>query len=200
MTKKPLLQPPAFVAQAGSATLESMDLKITPKHLVLTLAGWAIALSAAAQWQWIDKDGRKVFSDRPPPSDIKDKDILKQPGGRGRASVAVQPSEPGDAATPAAPVATAKEAAPKLSGKNAELEAKKKKLEEDEAAKKKAEDEKVALGKADNCERAKKAVATLQSGVRVSTTNAKGEREFMDDNTRAAENQRLQGIVDSDCK
>jgi cytoskeletal protein RodZ len=200
VTKKPLLPPLRFVAQTCSATLESMDLKITPKHLVLTLVGWAFALSAAAQWQWIDKDGRKVFSDRPPSADIKDKDILKQPGGRGRASVAVKPSESGDAATPAVPVATAKEAAPKLSGKNAELEAKKKKLEDDEAAKKKAEDEKVALGKADNCERAKKAVTTLQSGVRVSTTNAKGEREFMDDNTRATETQRLQGIVDSDCK
>lgn len=200
MTKKPLTPPLHFAAQARSATLESMDLKITPKHLVLTLAGWAFALSAAAQWQWIDKDGRKVFSDRPPSADIKDKDILKQPGGRGRASVAVQPSESTDAATPAAPVAAAKEAAPKLSGKNAELEAKKKKLEDDEAAKKKAEDEKVALGKAENCERAKKAVATLQSGVRLSTTNAKGEREFLDDNGRASESQRLQGIVDNDCK
>ena len=41
-----------------------------------------LPLLAQAQWQWIDKDGRKVFSDRAPPSDIPDKNILKQPGSR----------------------------------------------------------------------------------------------------------------------
>jgi len=41
-----------------------------------------VPLLAAAQWQWIDKDGRKVFSDRPPPSDIAPNRILKQPGQR----------------------------------------------------------------------------------------------------------------------
>jgi hypothetical protein len=34
----------------------------------------------------------------------------------------------------------------------------------------------------------------------VATTNAKGEREIMDDAGRAAESQRLQGIIDRDCK
>lgn len=173
-----------------------MELKITPKHLVLVFAGWAFALSAAAQWQWIGKDGRKVFSDRPPPADIQDKDILKQPGGRGgRASVAPAVTE-----VPAPAVAAAKPNVPKISGKDAELEAKKKKLEEEEAAKKKAEEEKVAKGRADNCERAKKGLASFQSGVRISTVNAKGEREFMEEGARAAESKRLQSIVDSDCK
>lgn len=171
-----------------------MELKITPKHLVLVLAGWAFALSAAAQWQWIGKDGRKVFSDRPPPADIQDKDILKQPGGRGRASVAPAVTE-----VPAPTVAAAKPNVPKISGKDAELEAKKKKLEEEEAAKKKAEEEKVAKAKAANCELAKKGLAAFQSGVRVATTNAKGEREIMDDNARAAESKRIQAIVDKDC-
>lgn len=172
-----------------------MELKITPKHLVLVLAGWAFALSAAAQWQWIGKDGRKVFSDRPPPADIQDKDILKQPGGRGgRASVAPAVTE-----VPAPTVAAAKPNVPKISGKDAELEAKKKKLEEEEAAKKKAEEEKVAKAKTANCELAKKGLATFQSGVRVASTNAKGEREIMDDNARAAESKRVQAIVDRDC-
>lgn len=180
-----------------------MDLKITPKHLILVLAGWAFALSAAAQWQWVGKDGRKVFSDRPPPADIQEKDILKQPGGR-RAPVAVIPAESDDAANPAAaPVAAAKPKvdpnAPKISGKDAGLEAKKKKLEEEEAAKKKAESEKLAQGRAENCERAKKAMGTFQSGVRVASTNAKGEREIMDDSTKAVEIKRMQAVVDRDC-
>ncbi|RYG11084.1 MAG: DUF4124 domain-containing protein [Burkholderiales bacterium] len=179
-----------------------MDLKITPKHLILALAGWAFALSAAAQYQWVGKDGRKVFSDRPPPADIQEKDILKQPGGR-RAAPVVAPADNGDASPAPAPVAVARPQvdsnAPKISGKDAELQARKKKLEDEEAAKKKAEDDKVAQGQAENCDRARKAAATIQSGVRVSNTNAKGEREIMDDSARAAELKRVQAVVDRDC-
>lgn len=174
-----------------------MHLQITLKHLVLTFAGWAFALSAAAQWQWIDKDGRKVFSDRPPPSDIKDKDILKQPSGRARAT---DRADAGATAVPVAAASAAKSNVPKLSGKDTELEAKKKKLAQEEAAKKKEDEEKVAQGLADNCARAKKGLASFQSGVRIATVNARGEREYMDDNARATESKRLQSIVDSDCK
>lgn len=177
-----------------------MELKITPKHVFLALAGWVFALSATAQWQWIGKDGRKVFSDRPPTSDIQEKDILKQPGGKGRAAApVVAPSTEG--AETAAPVAAkANPNALKISGKDADLEAKKKKLEEEDASKKKAEEEKIAKARTDNCELAKKGLASFQSGVRISTVNAKGEREFMDDNARAAESKRLQSVVDRDCK
>jgi hypothetical protein len=175
-----------------------MNLPALSKHLVLVLAGWAFALSATAQWQWIDKDGRKVFSDRPPTADIKDKDILKQPGGRGRAPANPAAAEATGDTAAAAPAA--KPNVPKISGKDAELQAKKKKLEDDEAGKKKAEEEKVALGKADNCSRAKQGLASFQSGVRIATVNAEGEREVMDDNKRATESGRLQSIVDRDCK
>ncbi len=184
-----------------------MHLQTTLKHLVLALTGWAFALSAAAQWQWIDKDGRKVFSDRPPASDIKEKDILKQPGGRARAN-AVQvegtesaiPAATTASAAPAAAASAARANTPKLSGKDAELQAKKKKLEEEEAGKKKAEEEKIASSKADSCIRAKQSLITFQSGVRITITNAKGEREFLDDTARSVESKRLQAIVDSDCK
>lgn len=171
---------------------------MTPKHLLLILAGWTFALSASAQWQWIGKDGRKVFSDRPPPAEIQDKDILKQPGGKGRPVVPVESTEGAVAATPSGGKADPN--MPKISGKDTELQAKKKKLEEEEAAKKKAEEEKVAKGKADTCERAQKALASLQTGARIAATNAKGEREIMDDNARSAESKRLQSIVEADCK
>ena len=181
-----------------------MDLTITPKSLLLLLAAWTFSLSAAAQWQWIDKDGRKVFSDRAPTADIKEKDILKQPG-RGRATVAV-PAEAieSGATTSATPTASASSAAkanaPKLSGNDAELHARKKKLDQQEVEKKKADEEKVTAAKAENCERAKKGLSSYQSGVRVSTVNAKGEREIMDDYARAVESKRLPTIIDSDCK
>lgn len=177
-----------------------MDFKFASKNLVLAIAGGSFALTAFAQWQWLDKDGRKVFSDRSPPADIKEKDILKRPGGNNR--LAVVPASESVAASPiaTASAASGKASTPKLSGKDAQLEAKKKQAEDEEAAKKKAEDEKIAKGKAENCERVKRSIAGLESGVRVSTTNAKGEREFMDDKARATETKRLQDIAAADCK
>ena len=69
-----------------------------------------------------------------------------------------------------------------------------------EAAKKKAEEQKVAAARADNCKRARSAKADLDSGVRIARTNAKGEREVLDDAQRAAEQKRIAGIIQSDCK
>jgi hypothetical protein len=170
-----------------------MDFKFATRTLILALASCSFMPVALAQWQWIDKDGRKVFSDRSPPAEIQEKDILKRPGGK-------SPSLPASSADPAPTTAAAvKAGAPKLSGKDAQLEARKKQADEDEATKKKIEEEKLAHAKADNCERAHKGLATIQSGVRLSVVNAKGEREFMDDNARAAESKRLQGIAASEC-
>ena len=179
-----------------------MTSKFASKSLALAIGFSALALCgtpALAQWQWVDKDGRKVFSDRSPPVEIQEKDILKRPAGATRAAAA--PLVP-DAATPgaAASAPAAKASVPKLSGKDTELEAKKKKAEDEEAAKKKAEAEKVAKTNADNCDRAKSGLATLQSGVRMSSVNAKGEREIYDDAKRASESKRAQDVIDSSCK
>lgn len=176
----------------------------TQKLLLLAL-GCAWALAASAQWQWLDKDGRKVFSDRAPPLDIPEKNILKQPGGRpaARAAAAEPAAVPGAADQPAAVAAAPAKApasAPKLSGVDKDLEQKKKQAEEAEAAKQKAEDQKIAKGRAENCTRAKSAKGTLDSGIRVSRANAKGEMEILDEATRASETKRLQDIINADCK
>ena len=173
-----------------------MDFKSASKTLILALASSSFAITALAQWQWIDKDGRKVFSDRAPSTDIPQRNILKQPAH----SAAAQAASAAAAAIPAASTPAGKASAPKLSGKDAELEAKKKQAEEQEAAKKKAEEETLAKARAENCERTKKGLTTIQSGVRLATTNAKGEREMMDDAARTVETKRLQGIIQSDCK
>jgi hypothetical protein len=172
-----------------------MHFKPALKTVALALAATSFALSAVAQWQWIDKDGRKVFSDRSPPAEINEKDILKRPGGRGPVTVAAVSES-----APATPAVVTKASAPKLTGKDAQLEAKKKQAEEEEAAKKKAEEEKVAAAKADNCNQAKRYLTTLDSGVRIANTNAKGEREVMDDSKRAEEKKRAQGVADTSCK
>jgi Domain of unknown function (DUF4124) len=177
-----------------------MDFKPTFKTLILASAGASFALAAFAQWQWIDKDGHKVYSDRSPPSDIQEQDILRRPGGAVR-SAATAPRD--SAAVPSVAAASApagKTSVPKLSGKDTQLEARKKQAEEAEAASKKAEEEKVAAAKNENCGRARRGVAGFESGVRIATTNAKGEREIMDDKARAVETKRLQDIVAADCQ
>ena len=171
-----------------------MDFKSFTRNLILLVASTSFMHAALAQWQWIDKDGRKVFSDRAPSTEVPEKNILKQPGLK-----APLPAADIDATAAAAPV-TNKAGTPKLSGKDAQLEARKKQAEDEENAKKKADEEKLAKSRADNCDRAKKGLVAVQSGVRLSVINAKGEREFMDDNERAKETKRLQAIADSECQ
>ena len=149
-------------------------------------------MAASAQWQWIDKDGRKVFSDRAPPTDVLDKNILKRPAGRATSAVAT-PVEPGSAPPEAVN-------APKVSGVDKELAEKKKKAEEAEAAKRKADEEKVVKAKVENCARAKQAKSNFDSGGRIARNNDKGEREVMDDAARSTEVKRIQSVIDDDCK
>jgi hypothetical protein len=166
------------------------------RALLAGAAACLVCVSAAAQWQWLDKDGRKVFSDRPPPADIPAKNILKQPGKPKVADVAPM----ADAAASAASGSKGAASGPRVAGVDKELEAKKKAAADAEAAKKKADEDKVAKQMADNCTRARQGKATLDSGVRMSTVNAAGEREIMDEAARAAESQRIQGIIAENCK
>ena len=169
------------------------------KLLNILIGALLISLSAgtAAQWQWVDKDGRKIFSDRGPGSEIPEKNILKRPAGSklpGSLQSVSPAAEPDPSATPVAMPT------PKDAGVDKNLETKKKQAEAAEAAKNKAEDDRIARTKAENCRLAKQSKTTFDSGVRVSRTNASGEREFLDDAARVAEVQRLQGIINNDCK
>ena len=179
---------------------------------------WACTLSlgAAAQWQWIDKDGRKVFSDRPPPQDVPDNKILKQPRftptlpvppvAAASAEAAPAAAKPASAAagspadTDAAPAARPAASAAAGSGKDKELEKKKAQAEADEAAKKKAEEAKPTAARAENCNRAKDAKVLYETGRPMRKPDAQGELIFMDEAARAAEMRRIQSIIDADCK
>jgi hypothetical protein len=169
----------------------------------LTLALFGMCSTAMAQWQWLDKDGRKVFSDRAPPSDVAEKSILKRPNMPAKAPVvpatsaaAPTPDDGSSVATAPAPMASR----PLGSGVDKELEARKKQAADAEAAKRKLEQEQVTKTKIENCARAKQAKASFDSGTRLSRTNAAGEREILDDAARAAELKRMQAIMDSQCR
>jgi len=151
-----------------------------------------VALPSAAQWVWMDHDGRKVFSDRAPALDIPEKDILKRHG-------AVQ-TRTDSQATGKAEVSPLQPAVSKPLGLDPKLAERKAKADQAEAAKRQAEDAKVAQAKAENCDRAKLAQVSLQSGSRISRMNPQGEKEFMDDAARSAELTRIHNIIASDCR
>lgn len=164
----------------------------------------ALPLSASAQWQWLDKNGKKVFSDQAPPPDVPEKNILRRVGPPPKARSTANPNvdaPPPSAETAADASAPPKAAAdPKPTGVDKELEEKTKKAEADEKAKQAAEAAKIAKAKADNCALARQGKATVDSGIRIARVNAQGEREVMDDAARAAEQKRLQTVIASDCK
>ncbi len=181
------------------------------KMYQLVILAWACTLSvgAQAQWQWLDKDGRKVFSDLAPPPDIPLKNILHQPGGMRARPIAETPAAPAGtaaeipgavAATPAAAAPATLPAAAPAAGTDKELQQRKAQLDAQEESRKKAEDAKNAALRADNCSRAQRAKGTYASGQALRQPNAKGEMVFMDEAARALEMRRIQSVIESDCR
>lgn len=144
------------------------------KRIFLSFCLLSLAAVAQAQnFRWVDKDGKVQYGDNPPPG-VKSTP-LKAP--------------PGPATPPASPAS--KDAG--KDGKDA-----KKALTPEEAFRKRQEDAKKAEAKAaeeaanaakkkQNCTSAQSRLRELESGMRISQTNAQGERVFMDDETRARE-------------
>ncbi|MDE2371408.1 MAG: DUF4124 domain-containing protein [Burkholderiales bacterium] len=156
--------------------------------LAVAALGWA-ALPAQAQWMWRDAQGHVTVSDRPPPREVPDKDILRRPSAEMRRA----------AAEPPASAAAGAASAPKTALER-EVDARKRKAEEDKAAKTKADDAKVAAQKAENCQRARSQQALLASGQRVARVNAQGERVVLDDAGRAEEQRQVDQVIAADCR
>lgn len=173
-------------------------------QLIFMAAACLVSMAASAQWQWTDSKGRHVFSDRAPPVDVLDKNILKRPKGWGILT-STTPATAVTTETTAASVATASvpqesASAPKLSGVDKALIEKKKQAEAAEIANRLAEEEKYLKAKIENCARAKQAQVSFDSGMRMAQINEKGEREIMDEAARASERRRIQSIINSDCQ
>jgi hypothetical protein len=167
----------------------------TPRPLllcVLMLAASLLSPPAHAQYKWRDKAGVVQYSDMPPPLGTPEKDVLQQPASASRKAAA--------ATAVSAPASGVTVSAAPLKSSEPELEAKLRKAEQEKAAKTKAEDDKQAAARAENCTRAKAYQRTLDDGVRITRTDAKGEREFLDDKARAEEARRTKAAITSDCK
>jgi len=159
--------------------------------LLVVALGLVLSMPALAQWKWRDANGRVTASDLPPPREIADKDILQRPG------TAPRPA-PAAAAAPASAAPAASGPAPVKVDKD--LEARKRAADAQQQARQKAEEQRVAALRAENCSRARTHLATLESGQRMARINAKGEREVIDDATRADEVRRARDVISSDCR
>jgi hypothetical protein len=156
---------------------------------------FGVCTSAMAQWKWRDSNNRVQYSDLPPPATVPESSILQRPAGATRRAPPQFSVDPASAAS--APEAQASGPATTTDG---ELEAKRKKAEQDKAAARKADDAKVAAARADSCNRAKAYQKSLDEGQRMARVNAAGEREVYDDKIRAEESKRTREIIASDCK
>ena len=145
------------------------------------VAGAALPAAAQSIWKWRDANGGIQISDRPPPPEVPQKNILQRPAGT--------PGPKFEAAVSASAASTGGAAASAAAGDD-DLQKKRRKTEQDKAAQAKAEKDaaaaKLAQTKAHNCEIAREQVRTYESGMRITRINAQGEKEYIDDATRAA--------------
>jgi len=162
--------------------------------LVAVLFVAAGAAPAHAQWAWRDANNQLVLSDRPPPASIKAERIVRQPGANAPLAVA----------TPVAPVATPandtqKPAAGPKSLAERELDFRKRLQERETADKKLAEAAARSSQLAQECQRSRGYLRSLEDGVRVVRDDAQGNRQFLDDEQRRDEIQRLKESIARSC-
>lgn len=148
-------------------------------------------MPAQAQWKWKDSKGQVHASDLPPPRDIPDRDVIQKPDIALRRPGAATAAPAGESAS--AVVASKPKVEP-------ELEARRTRSEQEQANRQKAEEDKLAAGRAENCQRARAHLSSLDAGHRLARTNDRGEREILDDKGRADEMQRTRQIISSDCR
>ena len=164
----------------------------TPVLLALLIALGATAQTAPLPpaWKWRDAAGQVHVSDLPPPLSIPAKDILDRP--------------PLQRKVAAAAAAAASEASPVIANtgpkSDPELDARRKRAADEQSAQLRQQQDRDLVLRADNCVRAKTALAGFSDGQRMTRTNAKGEREVLDDKERAEEMQRARAVIASDCR
>ncbi len=166
-------------------------MKMTKIRLALVLVGLLASSAALAQakYVWIDEHGVKQFSDTPPPGSIPEKNIIKQPRRTGA---------PSTSDTPAAGSGTDDtKPAPSLSDREADYN--KRHAEQAAKDKKAAEQASKDESKSSNCASAKKYLDSLNSGVRMRTTDKDGQPVVMDDDQHAKETERAQQAVTDNC-
>jgi hypothetical protein len=165
------------------------------KRLLILSLALAFSGGAAAQlYKWKDANGRTRYGDTPPPG-VNATQLRNGPAS--------------GYAPPSAPESEARDEKNDKSEKNGKA-AKEEKLTPEQAFQKRQKERAEAEQKAQkeraeadmkrqNCQAAQTQLRLMESGQRVSTLNAAGEKVFMDDAQRAAETSRAQKAVSDWC-
>jgi hypothetical protein len=151
-------------------------MRIAAIATIATLAFYAGASQAQVQC-WTTKDGKRACGDTPPPG-VKTTAI----------STPSAPSAPADAGSKSA----ARKGTP-------EQEFQKRQAESSKSREKEQQAQEQAQAKQENCERARNALRSLESGQRISRVDKDGERYFLEDQEVARETERARDSVQKNC-
>jgi len=152
---------------------------------------------AHAQYAWIDGKGTRVFSDRPPPPGTPPSRILKAPRRPMPADDLLPAAGAAVTSSPAAVASAAKPNPPTLAEREADY--KKRQSQREEDAHKAQEEASRKAARQEVCKAARQEQAQLASGVRISETNANGERSYVADDERARRLARAREAL-ADCR
>ena len=157
---------------------------MTLRSLLLSAALMASAAAYGQAYKWVDADGKVRYGDTPPPG--------------ARATPLKAPSRP------AAPAEKKDSKDSKAGAKEKELTPEaafqKRQQERQEAEQKAEKDRADAAQKQQNCASAQTYLRTLQTGQRIVSTDAAGERIYMEDDQRQQAMERAQRSVTEWCK
>lgn len=137
---------------------------------------FASASAFSQIYTWKDENGRTVMSDKPPVGNVQSKRIVNTP-----------PSPPASAPAP-------KSLAEK------EMEMRKEQQARQEKGKKAEEEASRLAERKENCANAQRHLQLYQSGERIARRSDSGEREFVEDDQRAAETAKAQKAVNDWCR
>ena len=143
------------------------------------------AAGAQAQYVWIEPNGTRQYSDRPPPPGTPANRILKAPG---RALLPPAPVEQSAPAAKPAPTLAEREAAYR---ERTQQRAEQERKDEEESKKQRA--------MAERCATARENQAQLASGTRIAQYGQDGERRYLSDEERSARMARANQAL-QDCR
>ena len=147
------------------------------KHFALTLAVLLAATTTANAeiYQWKDANGKTVISDKPPTGNT-------------------QPQK-----TFASDSPTSNAAGPKTTA-DKDLDFRKRQKEAQESADKTNKEQAAAAANKESCDSSRRHLKSLESGERISMTDDKGERYFLDDAQRTQELAKVRQNIPANCK
>ncbi len=164
---------------------------LLPGFALIMLAG-----GASAQYQWKDENGRMVFSDQGPPSNIDPSRVIRNSPGRSASGGNLA----ANGAPPVVSPAAAANPVARESLADKELDAKRKAKEKADAERKKKEEADQTAKLARACDEMRAELRTLESGMRAATVNAQGEREFLSDTDRERRLDSVRRDIKDSCK